>query len=310
MTIDIVIVNWNAGSQLADCVTSVNKFGHDLVSKIVIVDNGSVDGSDETVEALPGVELIRAGKNLGFGRACNLGAERSNGKYILFLNPDAALFEETLPKVLAFMEAPENAKVGICGVQLIEEDGQIARSCARFPTVSRLVSRAVGFSKILPKSAMAMTEWHHNAIKQVDQVIGAFYFIRNDVFEKQNGFDPQFFVYFEEVDLAYRCFKAGWSSVYLANIQAFHYGGGTSEKVKAQRLFYSLRSRIQYAQKHFSTSGAVTVLLATLLIEPVSRTVLAIMRRSFKSVKEIWVAYFWLVKWLIAPKYGSAPDGA
>ena len=310
MRLDIVIVNWNSGKQLVDCVTSINKFDHGLVSQIVIVDNGSVDSSEKAVEGLPNVELVRAGKNLGFGRACNLGAARAKGEYILFLNPDAALFDDTLPKVLAFMEAPQNVRVGICGVQLIEEDGRIARSCARFPTASRLVSRAVGFDKVFPKSAPTMTEWDHRTAKQVDQVIGAFFFIRKCVFDEQDGFDPRFFVYFEEVDFAYRAANAGWTSFYLANVQAFHVGGGTSEQVKAHRLFYSQRSRIQYSFKHFSTFGALMVLLATILIEPVFRIVLAVARRSFSGVKEIWLAYSWLLKWLASQSFRGIFNGA
>ena len=301
--IDIVIVNWNAGAQIIDCINSINKFGRDQVSKIIVVDNGSVDGSDDAIEDMEKVELIRTGENLGFGRACNLGAKRASCKYILFLNPDTVLFEGTLERTLEFMEAPENSDVGICGVQLVEEDGRIARSCSRFPTTGRLVSRAIGLGKFIPTTAPAMHEWDHKTVRQVDQVMGAFFFIRKSVFDEQNGFDSRFFVYFEEVDLAYRSANGGWKSVYLADVQAFHYGGGTSEQVKAHRMFYSLRSRIQYAFKHFSTSGALTVVFATLLIEPISRTALAISRGSLSNIKETWTAYFWLLKWLTSQAF-------
>ena len=296
--IDIVIVNWNSGPMLANCVRSINTFGHDLVSKIIIVDNGSVDGSNNAVDGLPNVDLVRAGENLGFGRACNLGAMRANAKYILFLNPDAELFGGTLSKVLECMDAPQNAHIGICGVMLKEEGGRIARHCSRFPTVLRLVSRSFGFDRAFPKSAPAMTEWDHKTNRQVDQVIGAFFFMRKCVFDELGGFDSRFFVYFEEVDLAYRCEKAGWASFYLADAQAYHYGGGTSEQVKAHRLFYYLQSRLQYSFKHFSTFGALMVLLATIFIEPVSRTGVAITRRSYSGVKETWLAYSLLVRWL------------
>lgn len=308
--IDIVIVNWNAGPQLADCVVSINKFDHGLVSKIVVVDNGSVDGSDDAVENLPNVDLLRAGENLGFGRACNLGATRATNEYILFLNPDAALYEGTLPKVLAFMEAPENAHVGICGVQLIEEDGRVARSCARFPTAVRFVSRAIGLDRMFRKLGYHMADWDHRSRGQVDHVIGAFFFMRKSLFLDMGGFDPRFFVYLEDLDFSYRCANAGWPSFYLADVQAFHYGGGTSEQVKAHRLFYSLRSRIQYAFKHFSVLGALTVLLATLCIEPMSRTLLAVARRSFSSIKEIWLAYFWLLKWLTSWTFRGGSNDA
>jgi GT2 family glycosyltransferase len=143
-----------------------------------------------------------------------------------------------------------------------------------------------------------MAEWDHAQTRQVDQVIGAFFLVRRGLFESLHGFDERFFVYFEEVDFAYRARQAGWLSVYLADAQAFHAGGGTSNQVKARRLFYSLRSRLLYAFKHFSWTGAVGVLLATLLLEPVSRTALALFRHSWAGLKETWAAYGMLWRWL------------
>ncbi len=297
--IDIVIVNWNAGQQMLNCVNSIHAFGRDLVHKTIVVDNGSSDGSDLALAQLHYVHVVNAGENLGFGCACNLGAEQSASDYILFLNPDAAVFEGTLGKVHSFMEAAENAQVGICGVQLIDEAGRIVRSCSRFPSVLGLVSRAIGLDQLLPKLGPAMAEWDHLTTQKVDQVIGAFFFIRRSVFNSEKGFDPRFFIYFEEVDLACRCARNGWSSVYLADVQAFHSGGGSSRQVIAHRIFYSQRSRIQYAFKHFPIVGALTVLLATLCIEPISRSVAAILHRSMRGAKDTWVAYYWLVGWLM-----------
>ena len=93
--ISVIIVNWNAGIQLRECVDSVIQYGRPLVEQIVVVDNGSTDGSETAIEGLPSVTLIRVGANLGFGRACNLGAANSNSEFLLFLNPDARLFPDT-----------------------------------------------------------------------------------------------------------------------------------------------------------------------------------------------------------------------
>jgi len=296
--LDIIIVNWNAGQQLKTCVDSITQFGGNLVDKIIVVDNGSADGSETSVEAIPNVTLIRAGENLGFGKACNLGAKSADSDYLLFLNPDAALFEGTLIKVVNFMQEPANQAVGICGVQLIEESGQVSRSCARYPIVSGFVAHAVGLDRIFPHLGNPMAEWDHAVDRQVDQVMGAFFLVRRGIFEQLQGFDERFFVYFEEVDFSYRAHQAGWRSFYLANAQAFHAGGGTSNQVKARRLFYSLRSRLLYAFKHFSVPAALTVLFATLLIEPLARSVLALVRRSLPGFKETWAGYFMLWTWL------------
>ena len=300
--LSIIIVNWNASSQLADCIGSIAKYHSGFVSSVIIVDNASTDDSLLQVESIAHFQLqlqiIRNTENRGFAAACNQGAVLTNAEYLLFLNPDAALYADTLPKVMAYMQAPENAKVAICGVQLLDEAGHVSRSCARFPTALGFVSHAAGLSHLFPRLGHFMAEWDHAQTRRVDQVIGAFFLVRREVFEALGGFDERFFVYFEEVDFSYRANKAGWLSHYLADAQAFHAGGGTSNQVKGRRLFYSLRSRLLYAFKHFSPSGAWAVLLTTLLLEPVSRSVLTLLRRSWPGLKETWAAYGMLWRWL------------
>lgn len=303
--VSIIIVNWNAGPQLAEAVSSIAKYHFGLVSSTIIIDNASTDNSAYCCETLEDLQnspirpqMIRSSKNLGFGTACNLGAQQGESEYLLFLNPDAALYANTLPKVLAYMQNPANAKVGICGVQLLDEAGQVSRSCARFPSAVGFVFHAIGIDRLVPRMGHFMVEWDHANTRQVDQVIGAFFLVRRYLFNALHGFDERFFVYFEEVDFSCRAHQAGWRSVYLADAQAFHAGGGTSKQVKARRLFYSLRSRLLYAFKHFSWLGAFAVLLATLLLEPLSRSALALFRLSWSSLKETWVAYAMLWRWL------------
>lgn len=296
--VSIVVVNWNSGVQLRNCVDSIAQYGAGLVEKTIVVDNGSLDGSDASVEGLLNVTLIRTGTNLGFGKACNLGAHKAKSDYLLFLNPDAALYAESLPRALAYMQDPINVKVGICGVQLLDETGHLSRSCARFPSSLGFVAHAVGLDRLFPRLGHFMAEWDHAQTREVDHVIGAFFMFRRAVFESLNGFDEHFFVYLEDLDLSYRAHQAGWNSVYLANTRAFHAGGGTSNQVKARRLFYSLRSRLLYAFKHFSWLGAVGVLLATLFLEPFSRSALALLRQSWSGLKETWAAYGMLWRWL------------
>lgn len=290
---EIIIINWNSGSQLSECIRSIQS---DF--KIIVVDNGSIDGSEFTIEGLPNVTLIRVGENLGFGKACNLGAKYATSEYLLFLNPDAAVYPGTLVKALTYMQDPKNARVCICGVQLLDELGHISRSCARFPSALGFLAHAIGLDRAFPRLGYFMAEWPHDEIQQVDHVIGAFFLVRRAVFETLGGFDERFFVYLEDLDFSYRARQAGWASVYLADVQAFHAGGGTSNQVKARRLFYSLRSRLLYASKHFSVGGLVVTLFATLLLEPFSRSGLAIARCSCSSLKETWQGYAMLWRWL------------
>lgn len=270
---------------------------------MVLVDNASTDDSLGRVETLPSLPfkllVIRNSENYGFGKACNLGAQNAKSDYFLFLNPDAALYADTLTKAMAYMQDPANSQVGICGVQLLEDSGQVSRSCARFPSAMGFVAHAIGLDRLFPRLGHFMAEWPHDKTRQVNHVIGAFFLVRRALFESLGGFDERFFVYLEDLDFSYRAGQAGWHSVYLADVQAFHAGGGTSNQIKARRLFYSLRSRLLYAFKHFSLLGAFSVLLATLLVEPISRSALALMRCSWGGLKETWDAYGMLTAWLL-----------
>lgn len=296
MSLVVVIVNWNAGRHLLKCVQSI-----DNSLPVTVVDNGSSDGSADTLSNCLNVRLIRVDENLGFGKACNLGAKGCQSDFILFLNPDAAVYNDSITRALSFMKLPLNEHVGICGVQLIDETGHVARSCTRFPTVIGLIFHAVGLDRIFPRLGHFMSEWPHDSTREVDHVIGAFYLVRRKVFESLSGFDERFFVYLEDLDFSLRAHQAGWKTVFLADVQAFHAGGGTSNQVKARRLFYSIRSRLLYAHKHFSTVGASAVFMSAVLLEPLSRLLFALLKRSFSTFAETISAYRMLLSWL--PKW-------
>jgi len=125
-------------------------------------------------------------------------------------------------------------------------------------------------------------------------VIGAFFFMRKRVFDALNGFDQRFFVYLEDVDVSLRAKQAGWSTMYLAGAQAFHLGGGTSQQVKTTRLFYSIRSRITYGFKHFSLWKAWGLVLVTVVLEPISRTIFFLLRGSWRDILNTWKGYYLL----------------
>jgi GT2 family glycosyltransferase len=300
MNVDIIIVNWNAGEQLRRCLQSIANYCDNLVSKVIVVDNASHDGSANFLHNLSlQVTFISSKSNLGFGKACNLGAQQTTSDYLLFLNPDTAIYQGTLYNCLSYMENPNNFNVGICGVQLIDEAGHVSRSCARFPSTFNFMAHAIGLDRVIPNLSHFMAEWDHTQTRRVDHVIGAFFLVRRSLFEKLGGFDERFFMYLEDLDFSYRAHQQGWLSTYLADIQTFHVGGGTSNQIKGRRLFYSLRSRLQYAFKHFSMMNAICVSLATLLLEPLSRSSGAVLRRSWIDFKNTWIGYGIFLKWLV-----------
>ncbi|MEW6414089.1 MAG: glycosyltransferase family 2 protein [Pseudomonadota bacterium] len=301
--IDIVIVNWNAGKLLAEALASVAAHHEGVVDAVVVVDNASTDNSLELLEAqkegLPfALRIVRNAENCGFGAACNQGAALVHSEFILFLNPDTRLFADSLSVPLAFMEAAQNQSVGICGIQLIDEHEKVSRSCARFPTPRMFLSKIFGLDRLFPGlfKSHFMEEWGHKENREVDHVIGAFFLLRRRLFEQLNGFDERFFVYLEDLDFSLRAKKSGWASYYLADARAYHKGGGTSEQVKARRLFYSLRSRTLYGYKHFTPTQATLLLVSTLCFEPLSRLSFNLLQGAFKSASETISGYLMLYR--------------
>ncbi|MEQ1727279.1 MAG: glycosyltransferase family 2 protein [Vicinamibacterales bacterium] len=296
-SVGIAIVNWNAGSQLSDCVRSIAATAWDTLtlSAVVIVDNASADGSLDNLPApaeLP-LRIIRNDSNRGFAAACNQAAATIEADYLLFLNPDTLLEPGSIPAAIAWLDHPAHVSYGIAGIQLLDEQGRISCGCARFPTVGSTVAKTLGLDRLLPTvfASYLMEDWGHTESRDVDHVIGAFYLVRHDVFRALRGFDEAFFVYFEDLDFSRRAASAGWRSRYLTETRAFHKGGGTSDQIKSLRLFYSLQSRLVYARKHFTPLGARSVALATLAIEPLIRLAACAIGGSATGLRETLGAY-------------------
>ena len=294
--IDIVIVNWNSHDFLRKCVLSIlNSNQFELVSSIIIIDNNSTDDSLQLLPTNPKLHVVKNAENLGFAKACNQGFKMSQSKYILLLNPDAVLLENTILDSFDYMESHQD--VDVLGCQLLNESNQITPTCARFPKAINFVYHSLGLSKIWPKlfhSPTLMTDWDHKESRFVDQVMGAYMFMRNNVFEKAGYFDERFFVYFEELDFSLSLKNAGGKSFYHSGIQAIHTGMGTTETVKGFRLFLSLSSRLKYAKKHFSMFGYLTVGFFTLTIEFLMRFLQLAIKGKLSETKNLMKGYWML----------------
>lgn len=303
--LDIIIVNWNAGPQFRECIESIVAANCKSLQlgRIVIVDNAS---SDDSMHNLDNIKLplvfVRNQKNMGFSAACNQGAEKCDADYFLFLNPDTRLSADSLDVLIRFMEQPGNERIGICGIQLVDEKGRIGRTCARLPKASMFFSKMFCLDRFFPTRfpRHVIWEWDHSSGQIVDQVMGSFFLVRRSLFESLGGFDEKFFVYFEEVDFSLRAHRQGYSSYYLATAQVYYKDGGTSSQIKAKRMFYSLRSRILYGYKHFGWFSATVLLLGTILVEPFSRLALALSRRSATQAKETFIGYKLLLQSLLS----------
>jgi GT2 family glycosyltransferase len=300
--VDVVIVNWNSGDMLSNCVSSILNGNFDSIGKIIIVDNGSDDGSEDLQIEPSKVLLIKNSSNYGFAKACNIGAQHSKGEFVLFLNPDTVLEPNTLKKTINYMEKDSNEMVGISGIQLCYEDGNIARHSSIFPSPFSFFMRSSGLHKIFLSLDHVLSEWNHLDTREVPHVIGAYFFVRKKLFIALNGFDERFFVYLEDLDFSIRANRLGFKTHFISTIKSVHIAGGTSRQIKAKRLFYSLRSRIIYSFKHFNFFSATLILLSVLFIEPISRTLFSIKDLSLISIRNLIKTYIllfmWLFKWI------------
>lgn len=305
-TLDIIIVNWNTGRALQKCLISIAQCQRKSfkLAQVIVVDNASTDGSANLLaeRGLPLV-LLKNDRNLGFAAACNQGARHSHTDYLLFLNPDTVLFPDSLQIAIDFLEMQENTLYGICGGCALHENGQPAISAARFPTLKTYVGKTTGlsflFPTLFPPHMLGQKDCRNS--RCVDQVIGAFFFLRRTLFEKLGGFDERFFLYFEEVDFSFRAKLNGSYSFLLPDLQYIHTGWVSSRQVKARRLYYFLKSRFLYTRKHYGQREAAMVLLLTWTLELASRIITALIKGSLSIVGEIIQAYALLFSDLIRP---------
>ena len=295
-SLSIIIVNWNSGNQLKQCLSSIEKAKRRnfTLKEVIIVDNASSDGSLRGINSfnLP-IRIIKNEENMGFAKACNIGARKATGDFILFLNPDVVVFENTFENLFEYIRKYDKPEIGIYGVQLLDNNGEIQRTCARFPNLWHLIIRALGLDLMRVRffKSYRLNEWSHQETKEVDQVIGAFFLIKRPLFEKLNGFDERFFVYFEELDLSKRARNLGFKTKYVTEAKAYHKGGGTSEKVKGRRLFYNVRSRIIYAMKHFGFWKGLLLMSISFTLEPFLRIAYSFKRGNFRDALEVIKGY-------------------
>lgn len=291
--VDIVIVNWNAGTLLKDCINSIiNTENISYIGKLIVVDNNSNDNSNFIIPSNEKIEIIQNIENVGFAKAANQGFRQCSNPYVLLLNPDSQLYNSTLSESISFMEHHQD--IDILGCQLYNEAGKLLPSCSRFPTPLRFLFDVIGLSRLAPRlftPALLMEDWDHTTDRYVDQVMGAYMFMRKSVFDKIGYFDEQFFVYFEDVDFSKRLAKANGKTFFNASIKSMHVGKGTTSKVKALRLCLYIRSKLQYSKKYFSGTGYILTYIVTFFIEPISRMVYFLLSGKFSEIKETGRGY-------------------
>lgn len=230
-----------------------------------MVDNASDDGSAELItEKFPSVIIIKNKVNVGFGKAVNQGLAIAKGKYILFSNPDCVVSEDTFDKMISFFE--RNPECGLAGCKILNSDGTLQLACRRsFPGPWTSFTKVTGLSNLFPESKIFarynLTYLDENQTYEVDAVSGSFMMIRKEVYEKIGGFDEQFFMYGEDLDLCYRVQQAGYKVFYIHDTQVIHYKGESTKRsnLDETKLFYNAMHL--FVKKYFSSFFLVEIML-------------------------------------------------
>jgi len=269
MNLSIVIVTWNSEEFIRNCLDSIFLSQGNFTSEVIVVDNGSSDETAKIVEQLyPQVNLIQNKKNLGYAKANNQGIEKAKGEYILLLNPDTQVLEDSLSLMCEFME--ENPEIGALGPKLLNPDKSVQLSCREFPTFSTLIWEFSGLSRLFPRSRVfgrwRMGYFNFDKQRETDQPMGSCLMLRRATLEDVGAFDENFVMFFNDVDLCFRIKKGGWRIYFYPEAKVIHHKGASTRKVKAKMIWLSHLAFYKFFKKH--KTGLVNRLLLFLLLIP------------------------------------------
>ncbi len=252
--LSIIIVSWNTCDLTLACVKSIMRHrGADARVQVIVVDNASEDGSPEALRELgEEVELIESRENLGFGRANNIGLNYVRGRLVLFLNSDTEITEGYVPSLLnEFAVHPE---VAVFGCKILGKDNLPQHSVRGLPSLRAYLYSDTFFGALglfrATYERYRRKDFNFDKWQPVDMVMGAALAVRKDVLDEVGGFDPQFFMYYEEVDLCCRIRKSGHRIAYSPVPFIYHIGGASSKKNKARMMFVKRQSMFKYFRKH------------------------------------------------------------
>lgn len=278
MQLSVIIVNYNVKYFLEQCLYSVQKACANIDAEIIVTDNNSTDGSKEYLEQdFPTVNFIWNKENTGFAKANNLALAKAKGDFIMFLNPDTILSEDSIEKCFDFFTTHANA--GAIGIRMVDGSGKFLKESKRaFPSPLTSLFKLSGLARLFPRSK-TFARYHLGHLQEkenheVDVLAGAFMMMPKKILDEIGNFDERFFMYGEDVDLSYRIQKAGYKNYYFAESTIIHFKGESTKRgsLNYVRLFYKAMSL--FVKKHYSGSKAGVF---TFLIQ------VAIMIRAFFS---------------------------
>jgi GT2 family glycosyltransferase len=306
MQLSIIIVNYNVKYFLEHCVKSVLRACHGLQAEVLVVDNLSKDGSVAMMQQMyPTVHTIANTENVGFAKANNQALKIAKGKYVIYLNPDTIVAEDCFKLCIDYLE--NNPKVGALGPRLIDGKGQFLPESKRgFPSAKTAFYKIAGLSSLF-KTSKTFNNYHLGhlsefEINEVDILAGCFMMCRKDVLDKVGGFDEQYFMYGEDIDLSYQINKEGYKNVYFPLTSVLHYKGESTKKetMNYVRMFYE--AMIKFAKKNF-TGGNKTIYILLITLGVYFRAIIAFINRIVSVIKLPLLDAAVLIASLLAVKY-------
>lgn len=265
MKLSIVIVSYNVGNYLKNCLESVNETSKNLKPEIIVVDNHSTDDTHQMLQSyFPGIRLIKNYENFGFAKGANIGMRKAQGEFIFLLNPDTSVLECAVTGMLEYME--NHPEVGILGPKLENPDGSLQHSCRSFPSWSVYFSnRQSILNRFFPSNKWSqkylLKQIDYRKIQEVEWICGCGLFLRKKMLEEINYLDEDFFMYIEDVDLALRAQKKNWKVVYFPQARVIHYQSKSVTQRKEAMLVEHHRSMYNYYLKHFSQNAIIRSLV-------------------------------------------------
>lgn len=287
MKLSVIIVNYNVRHFLEQCLHSVFKSIGEINAEVFVVDNNSVDGSCHIIrEKFPQARLIENKKNTGFSVANNQAIRVASGQYVLLLNPDTVVEEDTFSKVIAFMD--QHPEAGGLGVKMIDGKGRFLPESKRgLPTPWVAFYKIFGISTLFPRSKRFgryhLSYLNKDETHEVDILCGAFMLLRKETLEKTGLLDETFFMYGEDIDLSYRITKAGYKNYYFAGTTIIHYKGESTKKgsINYVKMFYN--AMLIFSGKHFS-SGNYRIYSLFIHLAIYFRAFIAVVQRIIRRI--------------------------
>jgi GT2 family glycosyltransferase len=250
----VIIISYNSGSLLPSCLHSIFRALGGMDAQVIVFDNGSPNPLSQALkDEYSQVEWMQSDRNLGFGTACNRAAETARHPFLFFVNPDTLVSIDTFEKIIGSIS--QKADAGVVGCRILNGDGSLQWACRRsFPSPMGAIYKTLGLASVFPKSrtfgAYNLTYLDPEMEDEVDAVSGSFFCVRKDVYQAVGGFDEDFFLYGEDLDICYRIQKTGLHNYYYPGTSVIHFKGQSSKTRMLRSYIDFYQAMLIFARKH------------------------------------------------------------